>query len=113
VVEDPKAVEAQATLREMLERDVLPYLRARGGSRFRLGRKQISDELFRILRASVGEEYRAKVDEMQGACDQRRQMDLQTAMQNWLHYWLLVHVPASLLLLIWTAWHAVTGLFFF
>jgi hypothetical protein len=113
VVEDPKAIEARATLREMLERDVLPYLRARRGSRFRLGRRQISDESFRILRASVGEEYRAKVDEMQSACDQRRQMDLQTAMQNWLHYWLLVHVPASLLLLIWTAWHAVTGLFFF
>jgi hypothetical protein len=113
VLEDPRAEEARATLREMLQGSVLPYLRARRGSRFRLGRKQISDELFRILRASVGEEYHSKVDEMQGWCDQRRQMDLQNTMQHWLHYWLLVHVPASLLLLIWTAWHAITGLFYY
>ena len=50
---------------------------------------------------------------MQSWCDQRRQMDLQARMQHWLHYWLLVHVPASLLLLVWTGWHAVTGLYFY
>ena len=112
-VDDYIKVEARATVREMLEKSVLPYLRARKGMRTRLGRKQISDELFRILRAGVGEEYGAMVDEMQSWCNQRRQMDVQTTMQHWLHYWLLVHVPASLLLLVWTAWHAVTGLYFY
>jgi hypothetical protein len=116
-VEDTKAEEARATLREMLEYDVLPYLKAgKGagrGSRLRLGRRQVSDNVFRMVAVSVGEDYRAKVDEMQRWCDSRRQMDLQTMMQHWLHYWLLVHVPASLLLLIWTAWHAVTGLVFY
>jgi hypothetical protein len=113
VVEDTKAEEARATLREMLEYDVLPYLKAGKGSRMRLGRRQVSDNVFRMVAVGVGEDYRAKVDEMQRWCDNRRQMDLQTKMQHWLHYWLLVHVPASLLLLIWTAWHAVTGLIFF
>jgi hypothetical protein len=112
-VEDPKAQEARAALREMLENEVLPYLEARKGSRFRLARRQISDNLFRMARVSVSEEYRGKVDEMESWCDQRRQMDLQLSMQNWLHYWLLVHVPTSLLLLIWTGWHAITGLFYF
>jgi hypothetical protein len=105
--------EARATVREMLEKSVLPYLRARNGNRSRLGRRQISDEIFRILKASVSGEYTPMVAEMQGWCDQRRQMDLQARMQHWLHYWLLVHVPASLLLLVWTGWHAVTGLYFY
>jgi hypothetical protein len=113
VVEDHRAAEGRRALQEMLANSVLPYLEARKGRGLRLGHAQISEELFRILRASVGEEYRGKVDDMRRWCDQRRQMDLQTTMQHWLHYWLLVHVPASLLLLIWTAWHAVTGLFFF
>jgi hypothetical protein len=111
--EDHRAANARATLDEMLTNGVLPYLRARKGRRFKLGRAQTAEELFRILRASVQEEYREKVDEMRRWCDQRRQMDLQTTMQHWLHYWLLVHVPTSLLLLIWTGWHAVTGLFYF
>lgn len=113
IAEDPKIEEARSTLREMLEGEVLPYLKAWRGSRRRLGHRQVSDNLFRLVRTSVGEEYRPKVDEMQRWCDQRRQMDVQTIMQHWLHYWLLVHVPASLLLLVWTAWHAITGLFYF
>jgi hypothetical protein len=112
-LDDYIKVEARATVREMLEKSVLPYLRVRKGRWTRLGRKHISDELFRILRASVSEEYWGTVDTMQRWCDQRRQMDAQERMQHWLHYWLLVHVPASLLLLIWTAWHAVSGLYFY
>ncbi len=113
LLKDQEAEEARATLLKMLESDVLPYLRARRGSRSRLGRQQVSDNLFQLLRLSVAEQHRAKVDQMRRWCDERRQMDLQTLMQHWLHYWLLVHVPASLLLLIWTAWHALTGLFYF
>jgi hypothetical protein len=113
LLKDQEAQEGRATLLEMLESEVLPYLRACRGSRSRLGRQQVSDNLFQMLRLSVAEQYRAKVDEMRRWCDERRQMDLQTVMQHWLHYWLLVHVPASLLLLLWTAWHALTGLLYF
>jgi len=112
-VEAAKADEGCAAVREVLEKEVLPYLRARKGSRSRLGRRQVAENLFQVLRISVPEVLRPKVDEMRGWCEQRRQMDLQTAMQHWLHYWLFVHVPASFLLLAWTAWHAVTGLFYY
>lgn len=111
--QDIKAAEARAAVLDMLECEVLPYLSARVGSRWRLAHQRSSDNLFQILRLSAGEEYSGNVDQMQRWCDERRQMDVQTAMQHWLHYWLLVHVPASFLLLIWTAWHAVTGLFYF
>jgi hypothetical protein len=113
VLENPREEESRAALRDALERDVLPYLRGRGRSRLRLARRQIADNWFGLLRVSVPVEYREKVDEMRRWCEERREMDLQTFMQRRLHYWLFVHVPASLLLLIWTAWHAVTGLFYY
>jgi hypothetical protein len=112
-VENAQAEEVRATLLEMLENEVLPYLQARKGSRLRLGQQQVADSLFRMLAASVGEEYRAPAGQMQAWCDQRRQMDWQAMMQRRLHYWLFLHVPASLLLLIWTAWHALSGLIFY
>jgi hypothetical protein len=110
---DPKEDEGREVLREALEGDVLPYLRASRRSRVNLGRRQVADNWFHLLRMSVSERHRAKVDEMHRWCEERRQMDLQSRLQHWLHYWLFVHVPASLLLLIWTAWHAVTGLFYY
>ena len=39
--------------------------------------------------------------------DERRRPDLQTKLQHWLHGWLLIHVPISLLLTILTLWHAI------
>jgi hypothetical protein len=113
VAEDPKLAEARAGLLEMLKAEVLPYLQARKGKRCRLSKRQVSDNLFSMVRLGAGERYEARVDEMQRWCDQRRQMDFQEVMHHWLHYWLLVHAPASMLLLVWTAWHAVTGLFYY
>jgi hypothetical protein len=112
-LEDPKVRESRAALVDTLDRDVIPYLKMRKGWGSRLARRKGSDDLFELLRMSVAEEYRGAVSQMQRWCDERRQTDLQIVMQHWLHYWLLVHVPASVLLLIWTAWHAVTGLFYF
>ena len=59
----------------------------------------------------VAAAYRVRVEEMQGWCDERRLLDLQTRMQHWLHGWLLVHVPLSFLLLLMTVWHAFVTLF--
>jgi hypothetical protein len=109
----PDIVETRVTLVEVLDRDVLPYLRSRAASRSKLRHRQISENIFRMLRLSVVEEYRTRVDEMRVWCDDRRQMDLQETMQHWLHYWLFVHVPLSMLLLLWTAWHAFTGLYYY
>jgi hypothetical protein len=110
---DPKIAEGRATLREVLDTEVLPYLRASKGSGYKLGRRQAAVNFFQMLRVAMPEEYHARVDAMRNWCEQRRQMDLQTAMQHWLHYWLFVHVPTSVLLLVWTGWHAVTGLFYY
>lgn len=100
-------------LKEFLDEVALPYLAARRGDKLLLGAQRVSDDQFRLLKISVGPEWQAKVEQLQAWCDERRQLDLQTKLQHWLHGWLLVHIPFSLLLLIFTAWHAVAALFFY
>ena len=110
--DDPVADPASETvLSDFMERQLIPYLKARRGEKFRLGHARQAEETFRYLRMRVAGPYRPRVEEMQGWCDERRLLDVQTRMQHWLHGWLLVHAPLSFLLLLLTAWHAFVTLF--
>ncbi|MGZ5503107.1 MAG: hypothetical protein ACXWGY_00460, partial [Chthoniobacterales bacterium] len=119
---DPNAREASAVdattdeasetvLATFIERRLLPYLQAQRGEKYRLGHPREAAEIFRHLKLRVGAAYRVRVEEMQGWCDERRLLDMQTRMQHWMHAWLFVHVPFSFLLLLMTVWHAFVTLF--
>ncbi len=96
---------AQVIIR-FLDDQCLPYLAAARTARHRLGDGASAMETFRMLRLSVAERWRAQVETLERRCEERRLMDLQTKLQHWLHGWLLIHVPTSFALLIFTAWHA-------
>ncbi len=98
---------------DFLDQQVLPYLAARRGDKFRLNDTHYSEDLFRFVKLRVADEYRDRVEEIQAWCDQRRVLDLQTRLQHWLHGWLFVHVPISFLLIMLTAWHAYATLFYY
>jgi hypothetical protein len=104
---------SEATLFEFLDRQVIPYLSAKRGERYRLGNTRFSEDTFRFVRLRIAQAYRVRVDEIQAWCDERRMLDLQTKMQHWLHGWLFVHVPFSFLLIMLTAWHAFVTLFYY
>jgi hypothetical protein len=105
--------ESEAALVEFLEQQILPYLSARRGDRFHLGDSRYSEDLFRLVKLRVAEAYRARVEEIQAWCDERRMLDLQVKLQHWLHGWLFVHAPISFLLIMLTAWHACLTLFYY
>ncbi len=120
VAEPPAATTVMAApdpsipvFKEFMDEAALPYLAAHRGDKLLLGSQRVSDDQFRLLKISVGAEWQGKVEQLQAWCDERRQLDLQTKLQHWLHGWLLVHIPFSILLLIFTAWHAVAALFFY
>jgi hypothetical protein len=104
---------SEAALVEFIDRQILPYLQARRGERFRLGNARFSDDTFRFVKLRVAETYRSRVEEIQGWCDERRMLDLQTRLHHWLHGWLFIHVPFSFLLLMLTIWHAYVTLFYY
>jgi hypothetical protein len=104
---------SEAALVEFIDRQILPYLQARRGERFRLGKARFSDDTFRFVKLRVAETYRSRVEEIQAWCDERRMLDLQTRLHHWLHGWLFIHVPFSFLLLLLTFWHAYVTLFYY
>lgn len=93
-------------LTEFMDSECLPYLKSRRGNRLRLGDEKMARNVFRLLRLNVTEKWGLRVDELFGWCEDRRLMDLQVRLHHWLHGWLVVHVPTSFALLIYTAWHA-------
>ena len=105
--------DSELALITFLEDQVLPYLKARSGNRFRFGSSEFAADAFRFVRLRVADSYYDRVEQIQGWCDQRRLLDLQTKLHRWLHNWLFVHVPFSFLLVILTAWHAFVTLFYY
>lgn len=99
-----------ATLLDALEREVIPYLNDRNPRRAALADEMLAGEFFRMLRLRLVPEHQAQADLLAGWCLEYQQMQLQTRYHRWLHGWLLVHVPASFLLIILTGWHAVATL---
>jgi hypothetical protein len=109
----PTDAASEAALLDFLDRQILPYLSVHRGDRFRLGDRRFSEDIFRFVKLRVTEAYRARVEEIQAWCDERRMLDLQVKMQHWLHGWLFIHAPVSFLLLMLTAWHAIVTLFYY
>ena len=93
-------------IRRFLDEECLPYLRKERLKRHSLNDSRVSDDTFRLLKQNVAEVYHPEVEEMQRWCDERRMMDVQTRMQHWLHYWLIIHAPVSFALVVVTLWHA-------
>jgi hypothetical protein len=94
-------------LKQFLDQEALPYLAAKRGDKLRLGSQRVADDYFRALKVSVTAQWHADVERLQNWCDERRQLDLQTRYQHWLHGWLFVHAPISFVLLALTVWHVV------
>jgi hypothetical protein len=105
--------EPETVLVEFLEQQVLPYLAARRGDKFRIGNSRYSEDLFRFVKLRVAEAYRGRVEEIEAWCDERRMLDLQLKLHHRLHGWLFVHGPLSFLLIMVTAWHAYVTLFYY
>ena len=104
---------SEAALVEFIDRQILPYLQAGRGEKYRLSDARFSDDTFRFVKLRVSETYRGRVEEIQAWCDERRMLDLQTRLHHWLHGWLFIHVPFSFLLLMLTIWHAFVALFYY
>lgn len=90
---------------EFLRNDLMPFLADTRAKRTRLAERRTSDEVLKLLRVNVSDGYRPQVDEIKAWCDDHRLMAYQERLHHWLHGWLVVHVPVSFLLLVWTVWH--------
>lgn len=90
---------------EFLRGDLMPFLADTRAKDTRLAERRTADEVFKLLRVNVSDNYRPQVDEIKTWCDDHRLMSTQEKLHHWLHGWLIIHVPVSFLLLVWTVWH--------
>lgn len=88
------------------------FLQAGDQRRHALANPTLAAARFSRLKDSVHEQMRDVVDELQLACDERRQLLAQMRIQGWLHGWLCIHVPVSVTLLILGLLHVVMSVYY-
>jgi hypothetical protein len=98
---------------DFIDHEALPYLKSLTPGQFALQDKQAADSQFRLLKLQVPASTQPLVEQLQDICDEKRRLDLQTRLHYWLHGWLIVHAPASLLLVVLTIVHAIVAAFIY
>ncbi|MGC2530478.1 MAG: hypothetical protein WA639_22235 [Candidatus Acidiferrum sp.] len=101
-----------APLRKFYLSEMRPFLaqpRQRGA---RLGNADRAHGAFAGLRTLMPQSAQATLQDLEDICDEARQLVRQEQLHQWLHGWLLVHIPLSLALILLGAVHAVMALRF-
>jgi hypothetical protein len=102
--------EESAPLRRFYLNEMRPFIERPAERRLLLsdaGRAQIG---FSGLRTLLPARANATIDDLQGICEETRQLQKQQRLHRWLHLWLVVHIPISLALIVLGAVHAVMAL---
>ena len=96
------AVEAEhedkTRFREIYDASIRPYL------------ENPPADMFSPLRRRVPAEFQTALADLENICEEQRQLKRQSRLYLWLHAWLLVHVPLSIVLLVLGGVHAVMAL---
>jgi hypothetical protein len=96
-----------APLRNFYEQELKPYLEKPGARGSALSDATQSHSAFAQLRTLVPASLHLTIDDLEGICEEERQLTLQSQLHVWLHGWLLLHIPLSLALILLGAIHAV------
>ncbi|MGH9677527.1 MAG: hypothetical protein ACRD36_10540, partial [Candidatus Acidiferrum sp.] len=96
-------------LRQLNAAVVMPFLEGRSGSDGRLRTVQGSAAIFQDARTRLPPAAHNAVDALENLCDQRRQLDEQSRIHFWLHNWLWIHLPLSVMLIVLMFAHAVVA----
>jgi hypothetical protein len=107
-------VTGQPAAELMAFRDIVlvPYLRHGKWSGSPLATRAECEWRFGRLREELPEESFPAVDRLERLADVRRQWDYQAGLNDWLHNWLAVHLPLSVLMTGLMVVHAVRALKF-
>lgn len=104
---------AKVQLQEFYERHVRSYLT--DGSRRSpvLASPLKAEGTFAYFRELPGlKDVQSQISDLEGLCNERRQMAEQQRLHVWLHAWLMVHIPLSVLLLVLGVAHVVAVLYY-
>ena len=104
--------EESAPLRRFYLSEMRPFLEHPKQTGQRLGDVAMAGSAFSGLRTLLPATAQATLGDLEDICDEARQLTRQERLHHWLHGWLLVHIPLSLVLILLGAIHAVMALRF-
>lgn len=112
LVIDDLSVDTKGVLRRRYEGEIRPYLTDKPPAVCAgfFGTRDLARAYFDGLSTGMPAPVRDTLGILAQICEQRRQLAVQRKMHNWLHGWLIVHVPLSFALLVLTAVHSVLAL---
>jgi hypothetical protein len=99
-----------APLRNFYEQELKPFLEKPGACGSALGDAAQARSAFAQLRTLAPASLHTTIEDLEGICEEERQLTLQSHLHIWLHGWLLLHIPLSLALILLGAIHAVMAL---
>lgn len=106
----PIAPDLLTVLRDFHIKVVRPFLISGRSPKRRLEDSDTARQLFTQLRAELPAELHDALQELFVLCEERRQFNTQLRLHRWLHWWLLVHIPPSIALLVLFVAHVVVSL---
>ena len=99
-----------APLSNFYEQQLKPFLEKPGTRGSALGDAARARSAFAQLRTLLPASLHTTIEDLEGICEEERQLTLQSHLHLWLHGWLLLHIPLSLALILLGAIHAVMAL---
>jgi hypothetical protein len=102
--------EARQRFREAYLRTIRPFLENPAVAGAELGDDRQAGSVFQSYRRMLPTIVHPRLEDLENICEEERQLNRQTRLYQWLHGWLLVHVPLSIVLLVLGAVHAVMAL---
>jgi hypothetical protein len=104
---------AKVQLQQFFESHVRPFLAEGSRGSSLLANSMHAEQAFARLRALPGlAGVNEQMTRLELLCQERRQLGDQERLHHWLHAWLLVHIPLSVLLLLLGVVHAVVALYY-
>lgn len=102
--------EESAALRGFYLNEVRSFLEHPGKGSQRVADATMAGSAFAGLRTLLPVAAHAALADLEDICGEARQLTRQERLHRWLHGWLLVHIPLSLVLILLGAVHAVMAL---
>jgi hypothetical protein len=102
--------EDKARFRDVYVRKVRPYLANPEAPGAELADPLRAAEVFQSLRRMLVAPVHGVLDDLENICEEEHQLTQQIRLYQWLHAWLLVHVPLSIALLVLGGVHAIMAL---
>jgi len=102
--------EDRQRFKEVYVGKVKPFLENPDAPNMEMTNPQLSGAVFTEMRRLLPATVHPVVDDLENIIEEERQLRRQRVIYQWLHGWLLVHVPLSIVLLVLGGIHAIMAL---